>query len=104
MTCPYKSNKIFVALALRRVVFGSAERHLSSPINGISTTKFESFHSWNCPPLFVTVEMAFYESVLKGQVYFPSFCNKTSGKALEHLRLLFLIQTKKGWGRTPGTN
>lgn len=34
MTSPYKSNQVFVTLALRRAVFGATERHLSLLING----------------------------------------------------------------------
>lgn len=34
MTSPYQSNRVFGAVALTRVVFGAAERHLSLLING----------------------------------------------------------------------
>lgn len=34
VTSPHKSNQVFVALALRRVRSGAAERHLSLLING----------------------------------------------------------------------
>lgn len=72
------------------VTFGAAERHLSLLINGnlhYSTWVF-SFMALPSPFPDCGYDLL-WKTVLKGQVYFSSFHNKPSGKALEHLRLFF---------------
>jgi len=93
-----QSNKVFVAVRLkgwRWSLLKDTFLHWlmeSPPLNLSLFVHGTALHFCDCGNGLL------WKSVLKGQVYFSGFRNKLSGKAVEHLRVLF-YSDQKGLGQ-----